>query len=180
MAASAWGAELSEATRGAWDAYISSVQARQEQRQNGDRPFLWIDESPTRAARLRHNEIMVSPASEHTPKRVPSGMIHDWIAASFIPAASINQAIASLRDYDKYCEIYKPAVIQSKTLDAEGDEDRFALRLISKSVMAKRAVDAEFNSSYWRSGNRACRIATIRHLHEIEDYGQKNQREMPE
>jgi len=69
--------------------------------------------------------------------------------------------------------------VRSKELFSDGDQDRFSLLLISKGI-AKMAVDAEFNSTFTRSGNRAWRVARATHLREIEDYGQRGQKMLPE
>jgi len=180
VAALAQGAELSPATLAAWNQYISSVQSRAGDRLDGAQPFLWADESPGRAARLRNSEIVVSPAADHNPRRVPSGMIHDWIAAAFIPGANLDQVIFALREYNRYSTFYHPAVVESKRLTAKGDDDRFKLTVASKAVLSKMALDAEFTASFWRDGDRACRTARATHVHEIEDYGQSSQKDLPE
>jgi hypothetical protein len=182
LAVAPWGrsAELSAGTRDAWNDYLASAQACADQRLGADKTFLWIDEVPERAARLRQGEILVSPATAHTPLRVASGLIHDWIVAAFIPDTGIDRVISSLRQYDSYKQVYRPAVVRSKELTENGDEDRFSLLLVSKGSMAKIAVDAEFSSSFWRNGNRACRIARATHLREIEDYGQRGEKTLPD
>ena len=179
LAAIAQAAELSPATVKAWNEYVASTRAYADQRVHGGETFLWIDESPERAARLRSGDVIVSPAVAHTPQRVPSGMIHHWIAAAFIPESGIDRVIASLRQYDSYSQIYHPAVVRSKQLSDAAGEDRFSLLLMNKGA-AKMAVDAEFTSSYSRSGNRAWRIARATHLREIDNYGQRGERTLPE
>jgi hypothetical protein len=171
--------ELSPSTIQAWNEYLSTVESCAQQRLEAGKTFLWIDEAPDRAARLRDGEVIVSPGSPHQPQRVASGLIHDWIAAAFIPETGIDRVISSLREYDEYSQIYRPAVVRSKELFSDGDQDRFSLLLISKGI-AKMAVDAEFNSTFTRSGNRAWRVARATHLREIEDYGQRGQKMLPE
>lgn len=172
-------AELSPTTVKAWNDYLSNAQASAESRLHGEKTFLWIDEAPDRAARLRGGEVIVSPASPRTPQRVSSGLIHDWIAAAFIPESGIDRVMNALRQYDSYSQIYHPAVVRSRQLAEDGEEDRFALRLISHG-MAKMAMDCEFASTFQRSGNRAYRIARATHLHEIDDYGQRGERILPD
>ncbi|HLH37636.1 MAG TPA: hypothetical protein VKX39_00695 [Bryobacteraceae bacterium] len=175
----AYGAELSPATLKAWDEYISAAETCASHRLAAGNTFLWIDESPERAARVRKGDIVVSPASAHTPQRVPSGMIHDWIAGAFIPDTGIDRLIASLRQYDDYSEIYHPAVVKSAQLSESDREDRFSLLLISKGI-GKTAVDGEFSSSFTRSGSRAWRVARATRLREIDNYGQRGERMLPE
>lgn len=172
-------AELAPATLDAWNDYLATAQACADQRLGADKTFLWIDDVPGRAERLRQGEILVSPAGAHTPLRVASGLIHDWIVAAFIPDTGIDRVISSLRRYDSYSQVYRPAVVRSKELAGNAHEDRFSLLLVSRGF-AKIAVDAEFSSSYWRKGNRAWRIARATHLREIDDYGQRGEKTLPD
>jgi hypothetical protein len=128
---------------------------------------------------LRRGDVIVSPAVAHTPQRVASGLIHDWIAAAFIPEAGIDRVIAALRRYDTYSQIYHPAVARSRGLAADGDADAFDLLMVSHG-MAKMAVDGVFTSTFTRTGNRAYRIAQATHLHQIDNYGQRGEHALPD
>jgi hypothetical protein len=76
-------ADLKPQTIQAWEAYIQAAQARNHQHLT-DGSFLSIDgESP----RLRQGDVIVSPARPNVPVKVPSGLIHDWNGAIFIPNA---------------------------------------------------------------------------------------------
>src|SRR5262249_31015811 len=50
----------------------------------------------------------------------PSGMIHHWEAAIFIPKAKLDDVLSILKDYDRHSEYYAPDVERSKTLSHEG------------------------------------------------------------
>ena len=82
------GAELKDKTLKTWDAYVQTINAQTQGRIQG--PFLWVDEDPDRVARVRAGKILVSPVGEKNPKPVPSGLIHDWIGAAFIPNARLS------------------------------------------------------------------------------------------
>jgi hypothetical protein len=58
-----------------------------EERLHARLPFLWVDESADRSRRVRAGEVLVSPVGDHSPIRVPKGLIHDWIGATLIPNA---------------------------------------------------------------------------------------------
>ena len=123
-------ASLEPATLRAWEEYVASVHTRMEQRLSPDKTFLWVDEAPDRLARVRAGEIVVSPVDPESPRRVPSGLIHDWVGAVFIPSVSIKlDALAKVkRDYAHYKEFYQPTVIDSKTIAAGEAKDRFSIR----------------------------------------------------
>src|SRR5208283_1007980 len=103
------GAELKQETLKTWDTYIQTVDAQMRGRLQG--PFLWVDEQPDRIEQVRAGEILVSSVGQKNPKPVPSGLIHDWIGAAFIPNARLTDVLSAVRDYSRYTEFYKPTVV---------------------------------------------------------------------
>src|SRR5690242_19333361 len=83
-------ASLEPATLGAWEEYVKATNTRMEERLHQAKSFLWVDESFDRLTQVRNGEISVSPVGLQNPRRVPSGLIHDWIGAVFIPNVSIK------------------------------------------------------------------------------------------
>ena len=104
----AHGIELDAATVSAWQGYLGRADAQMQTRLDAEQPFLWIDESPDRAARVRRGEILVSPLVGQGTQDVPQGLIHDWIGAAFIPNATIETLRTVVHDYDHYKQMYKP------------------------------------------------------------------------
>src|ERR1700692_4445016 len=82
--------ELKPDTLKAWDEYVLKATAAMQRRVQSGGPFLWMDESKDRRARVRSGEIVVWPAGESNPKRVAAGLIHDWMGAVFIPNVRID------------------------------------------------------------------------------------------
>src|SRR5580704_199767 len=80
--------ELKKQTLEAWDAYIQTANSQMRERVQGS--FLWVDEAPDHVQRVRAGTILVFPAGPHIPKSVPSGLIHDWMGAAFIPGAKLE------------------------------------------------------------------------------------------
>src|SRR5579863_4066795 len=116
VAVTASAASLRPQTLSSWEEYVRAATARMQERLNSDAPFLRIDEEPDRAAQLRSGEIFVAPAGPHVPKRVPSGLIHHWIGAVFIPNGTLKDVLPVVRDYGHYKDIYHPAVVDSKAV----------------------------------------------------------------
>jgi hypothetical protein len=50
---------------------------------------------------------------------VPHGLIHDWVAAAFIPDGTVQEIFAVIQDYDNHKNIYKPEVIDSRLIKGE-------------------------------------------------------------
>jgi hypothetical protein len=105
--------ELQPGTLAAWQAYLKEVDLRMQERVKGRAPFLWIDESPERAERVRRGEAVLAPAVGHGTEGVPNGLVHDWIGAVFIPGATVDSLLAVVHDYDNYQRVYRPVVTSS-------------------------------------------------------------------
>ena len=79
----------------AWEEYVEEADGQMQERLNPDHPFLFSDEAPGRAAKLRNGEIVVSSAGPYIPKRVPSGLIHDWNRRGLYPERDTPRRSAS-------------------------------------------------------------------------------------
>jgi len=171
--------ELREETLKVWDEYVHTANVRMEQRLHGDRPFLWMDEVPGRAQSVREGQIVVAPADNGSP-RVPHGLIHDWVGAVFIPEASIDDVFAVVNDYDRYHEIYKPGVVDSKLLDSFGGERKFSMVMMQRVLSVTAAVDGEYQSRCFRlAPERWYCISYSTCLREIKNFKEANEQELP-
>lgn len=172
--------ELTNETLHAWQEYIQSTNSGMEERIRERLPFLWVDESADRSRRVRAGEVLVSPVGDHSPIRVPNGMIHDWIGATLIPNAGLKDIFAVVKDYNRYSEFYKPLVIDSRSLSGDGTDDRFSLLMLNKSLVAKTALASEWNNRYTRVDDRRWySIAYSTRVQEIEAYGSPGERKLP-
>lgn len=176
-ALSAKAAELNPETVTAWDQYIQAQSARVATSQPGS--FLWSDQSPDRIRRLQEGEILVAPFGQN-PKTVPHGLIHHWIGAIFLPNTGLHDVLNVVRDYDKYKQFYAPNVIDSRLLRQAGPEDAFSMRMLNEAVVAKFALDAEFQSSSVALDEKRWYIVGYStRIREIEQYGGVKQHELP-
>jgi hypothetical protein len=174
-------ATLSEETKIAWDAYLQAANAAMQARLQPGAHFLWLDDEPGRAEAIRTKGPYIAPVGPHIPKKVPSGLIHDWLGVGFVPNVTIEDIVRILRDYDRYKEIYKPGVIDSISNGTDGVKDRFSLRLANKSVVAKTALDTDCEASYFRVDDRHWYgISNTTHILEDDKFGTPGQRTLPE
>jgi len=165
----------------AWQDYVESANVGLRERANPPAAFLQIDATPAIAAKVHSGQIIVSPAAAHIPKKVPSGLIHDWIGTAFLAKTTINDVMAILRDYPKYTEVYTPHVLESKVISTGETVDRFSVVLINKSVLSKTALDCDYETTYVRvDGRRMYSITQARRIQEIADYGTARQHTLPE
>jgi hypothetical protein len=95
-------------------------------RLEGSKPFLWVEEAADRARRVKLGEIVVAPLAGRETESAPNGLIHDWIGVVFIPNATIETLLNVIHDYDRYKDIYKPALTDSRSLEIGGGEQMVA------------------------------------------------------
>ena len=174
-------ATLTEQTKAAWDAYLQAANAAMQARLQPGAHFLWLDDEPGRAEVIRTKGPYIAPVGPHIPKKVPSGLIHDWLGVGFVPNVTIEDIVRILRDYDRYKEIYKPGVIDSRSNGTDGVKDLFSMRLANKSVVAKTALDTDCEASYFRVDDRHWYgISNTTHIQEVDKFGTPGQRTLPE
>jgi hypothetical protein len=169
-------ADLKPETLQAWETYLQAAKERNHKHLAEGTSFLSID-----AEKLRQGEIVVSPARPNVPVKVPSGLIHDWTGAIYIPNASIGDVMRVVRDYDHYQAFYHPNVVGSKPIEMGEYEDRFSMVIMNKSFFAKGALDSDYRSAFvrvddqhWYSTSETTRIQ------EAADYGAASQHLLPE
>src|SRR4051794_11322241 len=117
-------AELKPQTVEAFDRYIRQAEQRLDSRQN----FLWADETPERAQKLRQGGPVVQPLGANPVTKVPGGLVHDWVGAAFLPGVTVGQTLALVQDYTRHKEVYRPEVVDSRILSQEGNHYRVFLR----------------------------------------------------
>ena len=172
------GAELTPETLTAWDAYVQSQNARVAEYSSAT-PFLWSDQSPDRLRRLHKGETAVAPFGEN-PHRVPQGLIHHWVGAVFLPGARLDDVLSVVRDYGKYKDFYAPNVIESRVFRQTDTEDTFSLRMLNKAVVAKFALDTEFQNTFRQlDDNRSYSVSYTTRVREVENYGTPDEHEGP-
>jgi hypothetical protein len=175
------GATLKSETKETWDAYLKTRIAEMQARLKGGNCFLWLDEQPDRREHVRTKGPYIQPIGDHIPAPIPSGLIHAWLGAGFVPNATIPDILRVVRDYDSYEQVYKPGVIASKLNGKDGPTDRFFLRFANKSVVAKTALDSEGEASYFRvDEHRWYAYSNTTSIREIEKFGTPEEYKLPE
>jgi hypothetical protein len=174
-------ATLKPETKAAWDAYLQAASVAMQARLQPGAHFLWLDDEPERVEAIRTKGPYIAPVGRHIPKKVPSGLIHDWLGVGFIPNVKIEDILKIVRDYDRYKEIYRPGVIDSISHGTDGVKDLFSMRLMNKSVIAKTALDTDCEASYFRVDERRWYgLSNTTHIQEVDKFGTPNQRTLPE
>jgi hypothetical protein len=179
--AKAIAASLEPAASKAWNDYVDSANVRMEQRLAPGKTFLWVDEALGRLAQVRSGEIVVAPVGPQNPKKVPSGLIHDWVGAAFIPDVTLNDVLHVVRDYARYKDSYQPNVVDSKVIATSESKDRFSMLLMNKALFLKTAIDTDYESRFVTVDDRRLySVSRTTRVQEIEEYGAPGQRALPE
>jgi membrane-associated protease RseP (regulator of RpoE activity) len=134
-------ATLTQETKTAWGAYLQAANAAMQARLQPGAHFLWLDDEPGRAEDIRTKGLYIAQVGPHVPKKVPSGLIHDWLGVGFVPNVRIEDILLVVRDYDRYKDVYRPGVLDSISHGTDGVKDLFSMRLVNKSVVPKTALD---------------------------------------
>jgi len=121
--------QLNPKTLEAFDVYIRNTETEMEQSLHLSGSFLWSQQAPERAQAISQGQVVAQFWSGQGPAKVPNGLIHDWIAAAFIPGSNIQEILAVIQDYDKHKNTYKPEVIDSKLISRDGNDFKVYLRL---------------------------------------------------
>lgn len=164
-------------TLGAFDAYVREAETAMEETLHGS--FLWSDFEPERARQVRGGEVVAQYWLGPEPVKVPNGLIHDWIAAAFIPDSTVEDVLAVIQNYDNHKNFYKPDVIDSKLVSRRGNHFQIYLRLLKKRILTV-VLDTEHDVNY-RALDRArwvCRSETTR-IAEVENAGKGEERVLP-
>ena len=170
--------ELKPRTAQAFDEYVRRLESRLDEQQKGP-TFLWADQAPDRAARLRQGQVLAESVTGKNAIAVPDGLIHDWIGAIFIPGVSLDQVLRLVEDYDHHKDVYKPEVIDSRLAGRSGNDFRIFLRLLKKKVITV-VLDTWYDVRYmeidkarWASRSHSTKIQ------EVENAGKPNERAQP-
>jgi len=168
--------ELQSRTLEAWNEYIQAGRFDMESRADGKKPFLWMNESADRAIRVRRGEVVVEPAAGRGTQEVPSGMIHHWIGALFIPGATIEGLKSVIQNYDGYQRIYRPAVVESKDLGCTTGGREFSMTWQRRVLFVNAAIQGQYWShDVMLDDHRGYDISGTNRIQEIEDYGRRGE-----
>ncbi|MBV9612903.1 MAG: hypothetical protein JO091_10545 [Acidobacteriaceae bacterium] len=168
--------ELKQDTVKVWQEYVGSATAAMRERLRPGVHFLKIDEDRNWASKIRGGEILVFRGGSQSEIKVPSGLIHDWFGAGFVPRTTLNQVLSVLRDYDSYREFYCPTVVDSATLSTDGLKDRFSITIVNKSSFVETAFASDYKClNVPVSDRRWYSISESTRIQEIVNYGRPSQ-----
>jgi hypothetical protein len=166
----------------AFEQYARLTEARIESQPQ----FLWAETragaGDTLAGIRRGTLLMEKLTTLDGGKRIqpPGALIHHWIGLVFAKGATLDEAVALARDYNRHQQVYAPIVARSKLTGREGaDTYKFFLRFVTRKVITV-TVNTDHVGRFTRVGkdrvrssNHSTRIA------EVEDAGTPQEKEKP-
>lgn len=166
--------QLNPKTLESFDAYIHNAETEMEQSLSGS--FLWSQQAPERAKVVDQGQVVAQFWYGEGPVKVPKGLIHDWIAATFIPDSNIQEILAVIQEYDNHKNTYKPEVIDSRLISRDGNDFQVYLRLLKKKIITV-VLDTDHEVHYCPVDKTrwVCRSYTTR-IAEVEDAGTPDER----
>jgi len=174
-------ATLKQETVAVWEDYIRNANVQIQDRVTPGRHFLCMDESDSRAAKVHRGEAVVWPAGASSPREIPSGLIHDWIGAVYIANTTLDQVLPIVRDYARYKDYFRPAVIDSKPMALGETEDQFSMLLANRGLFRKGALESDYKSLQVRVDElHRYTVAQTTRIQEIAEYGSTRQHVLPE
>lgn len=172
--------DLQQSTLKAWSDYTRAADIKMRERLAEHQTFLWTDESAERLGRVRRGEPVVAPMAGRGTREAPNGLIHDWIGAAFIPNGSIESLLAVMHDYDRYKDVYKPAVADSKVLACTATDQEFSMIWRRHILFVNAALESQYRAhDFLVDARRGYNIADTTSVREIEDYGHSAERLLP-
>lgn len=171
--------ELKQETVTDWENYVRAASCDIETQAKGPR-FLQVFGMPEQLREVKAGEISVWRSNERRSTHVSHGLIHDWFGAVFIPGATLADVIAIARNYERYPQVYKPAVIQANRITSEGNDDRFSMLLVQKVLFVTAALQGEYETQYVRvNAKRWYSISRSTRLQAVENYRQADMTVLP-
>lgn len=153
VASAQFNTTLSPQTNEAFDAYLKTAEPQMK--------------AQARFSQLKPNEVRVEPARDDGSIDVKDGIVHDWVAATLVPGATVEQALRVLQNYPAYKTIYKPEIIDSKLLSHSGDQWQVYLKIVKTKVLTA-VLNTEYDVRYrdlgsgrWGMTSRSTKIAEV-------------------
>jgi hypothetical protein len=166
----AFSAVLRPETVHAWQEYVQAADRRTQVQPDSGRPFLWIDQNPERRARVQRGEVVIEPVAGRGTKDAPNGLIHDWLGGIFIPNATAEGVLGVLDDYDRYRDIYKPVVTDSRSLGSTDCGSEFSMTWERRVLFVNAGMQGWYRSREFPvDSRRGYAIADATRIQQIEE-----------
>jgi len=179
-------AELTAATRRAWQRYVAATEARIERELHTPGCFLSLDFDPpadrrrARAA-LRDGTVMVTNLQSESGAGVnlPSGTINHWRGVVFIPGATVDEVLLAVSDPTGARVHRQEDVVDARVLSRSTGGLRLFLKLQRRGIVSV-AYNTEHDVAYRTHGlGRASSRSVATRIAEVVNPGEPGEYEQP-
>lgn len=143
---------LQPETERAFDAYVKAAESKMDWRAH-------LQPAP--------GETLVAPGGGKATVDVKDGLVHDWVAATLVAGATVEQALGVLHRYEDYKNLYAPDVRDSKLLAHDGNHWRIYLQLFKKKVLSVllnseyQVEDTPLSDGRWSVVSHSTRVVEV-------------------
>ncbi|HEY3440202.1 MAG TPA: hypothetical protein VGK29_05605 [Paludibaculum sp.] len=129
----------------------------------------------TRLPLLPDGAPKIQPWMANNPRDVTDGMIHDWIAAVFVPGAKVDDVVAVLKDYGRYASMYHPDVLRVNLLSENGNRCKIVMRTVKTKVFTV-ILDIDYDVEYRTLPNDRVQVwSRSSAIREVDNAGKPNE-----
>jgi putative flippase GtrA len=184
LPAHASAADLTAATRRAWQRYVATAEARIERELASPGPFLSLDfdaaEPRQRARReLRAGTVVIKNLEGEEGVQIPDGTIHHWRGAVFIPGATVHDVLEAVSDPTGARAHRQEDVLEARVLSRSPNALRLFLKL-QRRVIVSATYNTEHQVTYRTHGsNRASSRSVATRIAEVVNAGEPDEHERP-
>lgn len=161
-------AKLLPETIASFDEYSRAADKQFTSRLNGREAFLWSLSEEARSRALLNGEVVVEPQANTSGVKVRGGLIHDWLAAVFVPRADVSDVVRVVTDYDSHEITYSFSILRSDIVERDGSRFHVAMRVMYNALrrvvldVEHRAEYARLDDQRWWGRSRAVRVQEVR------------------
>jgi hypothetical protein len=161
-----------------FESYQADVEQERQQRSQGQRGFLWIDEHADRKREAEEGKVVTVAITGSDGRSVTGGLVHDWVGDIYLR----NVKLETVRDFLLATERH-PAVFndvkQAKVLSRETNSSVTLLRFLKKKYLTV-VLDVEFKNDWRQLGaGRWIMNARSAKVSEIQDAGTAAENPLP-
>lgn len=159
-------------------AYQATADQEVQQRWDGRRAFLWIDEHPEEKRRAEAGEIVTYAFTGDDGQSVAGGLIHDWVGDLFLRGVALEAVRNFLVNTDRHTSAYSE-VKQARVLSRDGNRSVTMLRLVKKKYLTV-VLDIEYRNEWQQPApDRWVMSSRSQKVQEVQNAGTPQENKLP-